>query len=91
MMYISQPLLVFESKYSKQEDAMKKIPAEDARQGRKGAPVLVILLCSLLLAILVWVGVEGYGRIASESNHSFANDEKVPDVSAPVQKPASAQ
>lgn len=90
-MHVSQPLLDFESKYSKQEDAMKKVPAEDARQGRKGVSVLVVLLCSLLLAVLVWVGVEAYGRITSESNHSFANDDKVPDVSAPVQEPASAQ
>lgn len=70
---------------------MKKVPAEDARQGRKGVPVLVVLLCSLVLALIVWVGVESYGRIASENDNSFANDDKVPDVSAPVQEPASAQ
>ncbi len=90
-MHTSQPLLAFESRYSKQGDAMKKVPAEDARQGRKSILVLVILLRSLLLAILVWVGVEGYERITFKSNHSFANDDKVPDASAPVQEPTSAQ
>lgn len=39
---------------------MKKVPAKDARQGRKGVPVLVVLLCSLVLALIVWVGVESY-------------------------------
>ncbi|MFK4825800.1 hypothetical protein ACI0FM_13555 [Paenochrobactrum sp. BZR 588] len=70
---------------------MKKVPAQDARQGRKGVPVLVVLLCSLLLTVLVWVGVEIYGRNASENDNSFANDNQVPDVSAPLQTPPSAQ
>lgn len=70
---------------------MKKIPAKDARQGRKGLPVLVILLCSLLLAILFWVGLETYGRIASKNDDSFANDNQVPDVTTPIEPPPSAQ
>lgn len=70
---------------------MKKVPAEDARQGRKGIPVLVVLLCSLLLAIVFWIGLETYGRIASENDNSFANDNQVPDINTPVKTPPSAQ
>ena len=39
----------------------KTIPAQEARQGRWGLPVLVVLVASLLLAAVVWVGVEIYG------------------------------
>jgi len=40
---------------------MVKIPEEKARQGRLGRPVLLVLVVSLLLAMVVWWGVELYG------------------------------
>lgn len=40
----------------------KTIPTDKARQGRRGRQVLMVLICALVLAALVWVGVEFYGR-----------------------------
>lgn len=40
----------------------KHISGEQARQGRRGARVLVILLASLLLAALAWIALEYYGQ-----------------------------
>lgn len=57
----------------------QKIPAEKARQGRKGAHVLRILLVSLLLALLVWGGTEIYGRWTSASeNAPSAEQDQMP-------------
>jgi hypothetical protein len=45
----------------------KKIEPVKARQGRWGMHVLIILVCSLILAGIVWFGVEIYGQhLASE-------------------------
>lgn len=41
----------------------KRIEAEDAKQGKRGYPVLVILTVSLGLAALVWLAVEVYGQL----------------------------
>jgi hypothetical protein len=40
----------------------KKIKPVKARQGRWGTHVLIILVCSLILAGIVWFGVEIYGQ-----------------------------
>lgn len=40
----------------------KTLPASRARQGNWGRPVLIILVVSLVLAMLVWAGVEFYGQ-----------------------------
>lgn len=40
----------------------KTIPTQKARQGRRGWQVLVVLACGLILAGLVWFGVEIYGE-----------------------------
>ncbi|MCT7377430.1 hypothetical protein [Chelativorans salis] len=39
----------------------KKVPRNKARQGRRGFPVLFILIVGLLLAALAWWGAEIYG------------------------------
>lgn len=39
----------------------KEISETRARQGRKGFPVLIVLLVSLALACAVWFAVEVYG------------------------------
>ena len=41
---------------------MLKVPENKARQGRRGLPVLIVLVVGLLLAMLVWWGVEMYGE-----------------------------
>jgi hypothetical protein len=40
----------------------KKVPAVKARQGRWGMQILIILICALILAGIVWIGVEVYGE-----------------------------
>lgn len=40
----------------------KIIPEQKARQGRSGRDVLVILIAALVLAAIVWGGVEFYGE-----------------------------
>ncbi|EJN02377.1 hypothetical protein [Phyllobacterium sp. YR531] len=40
----------------------KRIDAQDAKQGKQGYPVLVVLTVSLGLAALIWLGVEVYGQ-----------------------------
>ncbi|MGB3389443.1 MAG: hypothetical protein WBA88_15830 [Pseudaminobacter sp.] len=40
----------------------KTIPTEKARQGRRGWQVLLVLVCGLILAGVVWLGVEFYGE-----------------------------
>ena len=56
------------------------IEPEKARQGRNGPRILIVLVCGLLLAMLVWWGVESYGV-------AIAPDEPV--GSAPVDAPAA--
>lgn len=40
----------------------KIIPEEKAKQGRRGRPVLVVLVCAILLALVAWAGVEIWGE-----------------------------
>jgi cytoskeletal protein RodZ len=45
--------------------------ATEARQGEYGKPVFVVLVCGILLALLVWGGVEIWGEsIDSDSKSS---------------------
>lgn len=43
-----------------------KVPPKKARQGREGFPVLLVLLGGIILAGVVWVGVEIYGIFIDE-------------------------
>jgi hypothetical protein len=40
----------------------KKVQPEKARQGRWGMQVLIVLVCSLILAGIAWFVVEIYGE-----------------------------
>lgn len=40
----------------------KKVQTNRARQGRWGVHTLIILVCALVLAGIVWFGVEIYGQ-----------------------------
>jgi hypothetical protein len=40
----------------------KKVSEEKAKQGRWGMQILAILVCGLVLAGIVWFGVEIYGE-----------------------------
>lgn len=43
-------------------DNVTPIPTDKARQGRGGFQVLMVLVGGLLLAMIVWAGVEFYGE-----------------------------
>ncbi len=45
---------------------MEKIRTNEARQGRKGTQILVVLVVGLALAAAVWLGVELYGEAITE-------------------------
>lgn len=60
---------------------IKRIDAEDARQGRSGWRVLVILVAALALVMLVWWGVGIYGN-------AIAPDEPVGGEPAEQPEPA---
>jgi hypothetical protein len=47
---------------SREDGVEKKVDAEKAKQGRWGMQVLLILICGLILAGIVWFGVEIYGE-----------------------------
>jgi len=63
------------------EPAMTTISTNKARQGRRGIQVLYVLIASLLLAGLVWIGLEIYG----ESIDPPAPAESTSSQSAPQQ------
>lgn len=44
----------------------QKTTPQDARQGRRGFPVLLVLVFGLLLAAVVWWGVEAYGLMLDQ-------------------------
>jgi hypothetical protein len=47
---------------SRDVHTVKTIKSEKAKQGRWGVPLLVILVIGMLLALVVWGGVEIYGE-----------------------------
>lgn len=56
------------------------IEPEKARQGRNGPRILLVLICGLALAMIVWWGVETYGV-------AIAPDQPVNE--APAEQPAT--
>ena len=45
----------------------KTLSTDKARQGRRGFPVVIVLVCGQLLAMAVWWGVEIYGESLDNS------------------------
>lgn len=41
---------------------MIKVSAREARQGRRGIQIFFVLVVGLLLAAIVWLGLEFYGE-----------------------------
>ncbi len=62
---------------------MKEIPPQKARQGKKGRPVLIVLISSMIIVALVWFGAEIYGSYISESesimDSNTTNEHGMPD------------
>lgn len=44
------------------------LPTDKARQGRSGKPVLIILVCSLVLLAIIFVGLGFYGTSLPDEN-----------------------
>lgn len=62
---------------------VKTVNTNKARQGRRGYQVLVVLVCALVLALIVWWGVGIYGgAIAPEDPVGGAPTEQ-PEEGAP--------
>jgi cytoskeletal protein RodZ len=57
------------------------VSAKKARQGRKGWPVLIVLVVALLLAALAWWGAEIYGR-AIQPEHTIDTPSQSPTPSS---------
>lgn len=45
-----------------------RIDAEDARQGKKGTPVLRVLIIALALAVVAFIGMGIYGKMLPDEN-----------------------
>ncbi|WOC16210.1 hypothetical protein [Pseudochrobactrum sp. MP213Fo] len=61
---------------------MKDIPSLKARQGKKGRPVLIVLISSLIIVLLVWFGAEIYGSYISKSENTM-NSNSINEKSFP--------
>ncbi|MFS2324347.1 hypothetical protein U2P60_02805 [Brucella sp. H1_1004] len=59
---------------------MKKLNPTEARQGKEGKPVLIILLISLAAAAVVWIGIEIFGN-AIEPEDPANSEQTVPPAS----------
>lgn len=62
------------------------VSTQEARQGRRGAPVLYILIGGLLLAALVWAVVEFYGVSIEEPSQEVGQ----PNTPAEQEQPADS-
>ncbi|MBO9124052.1 MULTISPECIES: hypothetical protein [unclassified Rhizobium] len=57
--------------------------ATEARQGSYGRPVLMVLVCSLVLALLAWGGVEMWGERQDTDTNPTASTKQDPINSQP--------
>lgn len=69
---------------------MKQISPREARQGREGKPVLIILLVSLAAAVVVWFLVEFFGSVIAPDVPSNSEG-SVPPATTETVPPASGQ
>lgn len=70
----------------------KIIDKNKARQGRTGWQMLVVLVCALALAMIVWLGVSIFGsNIAPEDPVGGAPAEQGAEEVAPDAAPIPAQ
>jgi hypothetical protein len=65
--------------------------AEQAKQGRSGHRILLILLASLALVMIVWAGVELYGNMIDDSTSQLTETERNPPPAVELDQPESAR
>ncbi|MBR7652230.1 hypothetical protein HED50_17795 [Ochrobactrum oryzae] len=57
---------------------MKQVNPTEARQGREGKPVLMVLLISIAAVLAVWVLVEIYGTAISPEENTPNGENSLP-------------
>lgn len=67
----------------------KKIPATEARQGRLGIQILMVLVFALVLAGAVWLGLEFYGESIDQG--SAGQPSAVDQVAPAATQPQTSQ
>ncbi len=70
---------------------MKQVNPTEARQGREGKPVLMVLLVSIAAALAVWVLVEIYGAVISPDENTPNSENSLPPATTETVPPASAE
>jgi hypothetical protein len=79
----------------------QKIDPKDARQGRKGTPMLMVLIVALILAAIAWFGVEMFGQatapegtdvemVEPPASEAEGDDSLAPATEAPAVEPQAA-
>ena len=56
--YLDNPDGYFRARREEEQDAPVTLTATEARQGSWGKPVLYVLVCGLILAMIAWWGAE---------------------------------
>lgn len=67
----------------------KVVDPNKAKQGRSGWQVLVVLVCALVLAMIVWWAVEIFGNAIEPADTTGGNPAEQP-AEAPSPAPAEA-
>ncbi|MEN5249598.1 hypothetical protein [Brucella pseudintermedia] len=70
---------------------MKQVNPTEARQGREGKPILVVLLVSIVAALAVWILVEIYGAAISPDQNTPNDENSLPPAATETVPPASAE
>lgn len=66
----------------------KQIPEEEAKQGRTGGRVLMVLVAALVLAAVAWAIAELYGEAIDEDAEQTTSV-LLPDAPVSTQRPAA--
>lgn len=61
---------------------MSKIDPTDARQGKKGRPILIVLIAGLALAIVAFIGMGMFGASQPDENIGGPQDAGISTQSA---------
>lgn len=69
----------------------KEVKPTEARQGRKGWQVLVILVCALILVAIVWWAVGWYGEAIDPDDPVGGEPIEQPEEVTPTQPPEETE
>jgi hypothetical protein len=75
---------------------MSQIDPKDARQGKKGTPILIVLVAGLALAVIAFIGMGIYGgtqpgeNIGGPEDAGISTESAAPDTSGAPASGATA-